>query len=196
MSARRQQVSDAAVEVLAAGGLRALTHRAVDVQAGLPQGSTSNIFRTRAALVTGVIDRLAERDLAFMHELRDEPGGPEDGFGAADMETVIALLVRATTAMIGPPMDRTTRARMILAFEDSVDLGPQHRGMLVALMGVLTELGHPDPGPAARAVIDYVDGMMFHALTLDTRSVEPDEMAWVLRRILVDPLAAPDEGGR
>jgi hypothetical protein len=42
---------DAAIELLGTEGLRALTHVRVDLRAGLPKGSTSNYFRTRAALL-------------------------------------------------------------------------------------------------------------------------------------------------
>ncbi|MFC7482775.1 TetR/AcrR family transcriptional regulator [Luedemannella flava] len=54
---RRDDLLDAAITVLGEGGMRALTHRAVDAAAGLPAGSTSNYFRTRDALLGAVIDR-------------------------------------------------------------------------------------------------------------------------------------------
>lgn len=65
MATRREQVLDAAVRVLGGGGARAFTHRAVDREAGLPPGTTSNYFRTRAALVDAVLDRLGELDQAM-----------------------------------------------------------------------------------------------------------------------------------
>ena len=41
--------------MLEADGGRGLTHRAVDRRAGLPQGSTSNYFKTREALLTAAL---------------------------------------------------------------------------------------------------------------------------------------------
>jgi DNA-binding transcriptional regulator YbjK len=195
MTGRRQRIGDAAVEVLATHGLRGLTHRAVDAAAGLPAGSTSNIFRTRAALITGVIDRLAEQDLAFVSELRQSAPDPDAGMGATDLDTVLSLMVRAATVMTRPPMDRMTRARMMLAFEEAADLGPQHRNMILALMGMLSELGHPNPGPAARAVVDYLDGAMLHALTMEARRVDPAEMRNVLRTLMSCELQPTDPLG-
>jgi AcrR family transcriptional regulator len=61
---RRQQIAEAALEVLAAEGARGLTHRAVDRAAGLPEGSTSNVFRSRAALLEGTLAHHAAMDLA------------------------------------------------------------------------------------------------------------------------------------
>lgn len=55
---RRTQLADAGLGVLAADGMRGLTHRAVDRAAGVPDGTTSNYFRTRDALVTALADRL------------------------------------------------------------------------------------------------------------------------------------------
>ena len=63
-SARTRQVGDAAIAVLADHGARGLTHRAVDQAAGLPPGTTSNYARTRAALLTLTLARIAELDAA------------------------------------------------------------------------------------------------------------------------------------
>lgn len=59
---RRQALSDAAATVLGREGLRGLTHRAVDAEAGAPTGTTSNYFRSRADLV----DAAAESALAAL----------------------------------------------------------------------------------------------------------------------------------
>ena len=61
---RRSTILDGALAVLAEQGMRGLTHRAVDAAAGLPPGSTSYYFRSRAALVAGCVQRLLEWDLA------------------------------------------------------------------------------------------------------------------------------------
>ncbi|MFE9634685.1 TetR/AcrR family transcriptional regulator [Streptomyces sp. NPDC006463] len=64
---RRTVLADAAIEVLAEAGMRGLTHRAVDREAGLPPGTTSAYYRTRAALLTGLVLRLVARDQAELH---------------------------------------------------------------------------------------------------------------------------------
>ena len=60
---RRVLICDAAIRVLAGTGARGLTHRAVDLEADLPIGSTSYYARTRQALLDLVADRLVEIDL-------------------------------------------------------------------------------------------------------------------------------------
>jgi DNA-binding transcriptional regulator YbjK len=59
---RLEVIGDAAITVIAADGMRGLTHRAVDRAAGLPVGSTSYYARTRAALLELTIARIVELD--------------------------------------------------------------------------------------------------------------------------------------
>jgi len=59
LSPRRRELLDAAVTVAARDGLRGLTHRAVDRQAGLPEGSCSAYLRTRAALQEALAEYVA-----------------------------------------------------------------------------------------------------------------------------------------
>lgn len=70
MMTRREDVTRAALEVFTAGGIHAVTHRAVDRHAGLPEGSTSNVFRTRAALIEALGRAITETRL--------EDGGVHD----------------------------------------------------------------------------------------------------------------------
>ena len=59
---RAKLVADTAITVLAEQGSRELTHRAIDRAAGLPEGSTSNLFRTRDALLAATLRRQVERE--------------------------------------------------------------------------------------------------------------------------------------
>ncbi|MFV2143392.1 TetR/AcrR family transcriptional regulator [Isoptericola sp. G70] len=59
--ARRHALSDAGIAVLAREGSRGLTHRAVDAEAGVPVGTTTNYFRSRESLITGLFDRIGTR---------------------------------------------------------------------------------------------------------------------------------------
>jgi DNA-binding transcriptional regulator YbjK len=69
---RRDRLADAAIEILASEGSRGLTHRAVDAQADQPPGTTSRYFRTRDALLRGVVERI--RDLHFADLARAPTG--------------------------------------------------------------------------------------------------------------------------
>ncbi|WP_337062578.1 TetR/AcrR family transcriptional regulator [Kineococcus sp. G2] len=58
---RWRQLTDAGLSLLAREGSRGLTHRAVDAAAQVPPGTTSNYFRSRAALLEGLVQRIGER---------------------------------------------------------------------------------------------------------------------------------------
>ena len=62
MPDRRTQLLDAALAVVADKGMKGLTHRAVDAAAEVAEGTTSNYFRSRAALVEAALDRLEHLD--------------------------------------------------------------------------------------------------------------------------------------
>jgi DNA-binding transcriptional regulator YbjK len=59
--ARRAALADAGLVVLGNEGARGLTHRAVDRQAGVAIGTTSNYFPTRDTLLGALGDRIYER---------------------------------------------------------------------------------------------------------------------------------------
>ena len=53
---------DAAIRVLGERGVRAVTHRAVDAEAGVSAGSTANYFSTREGLFAAIVERFSERE--------------------------------------------------------------------------------------------------------------------------------------
>lgn len=75
---RRRTIADAGLAVLAREGSRGLTHRAVDVVAQVPIGTTSNYFRSRDALIEGLVERIGERLAPSADDLerraKTEPG--------------------------------------------------------------------------------------------------------------------------
>jgi DNA-binding transcriptional regulator YbjK len=57
---RRNQILDAAIDILCDDGVGGLTHRQVDGRAGVPAGTTSNYFRTRQALLEATASRTVD----------------------------------------------------------------------------------------------------------------------------------------
>jgi len=57
---RRNQILDAAIDILCDDGVGGLTHRQADTRAGVPAGTTSNYFRTRQALLEATAARTVD----------------------------------------------------------------------------------------------------------------------------------------
>ncbi|GAA2928104.1 hypothetical protein GCM10010458_07980 [Microbacterium luteolum] len=72
---RRRIIADAGLAVLARDGSRGLTHRAVDAAAEVPTGTTSNYFRSRDALVAGLVERIGERLAPTTEDLERRAAG-------------------------------------------------------------------------------------------------------------------------
>ena len=160
----RERALEAAVELLGSQGVRALSHARVDDRAGLPAGSTSNWFRTRRALLAGVVDWMAERERA--------------DFDPAAMPTISGVdeLVQGLCAMTElqtGPFAARTRARYALFLElaDDPELGEPMRRQRVEFERwtehIVTSVGIPDPVPATRALMALGDGLLLHRLTVD-----------------------------
>lgn len=66
---RRPLLADAAITILARDGARGLTHRAVDRQAGVPEGTTKNYYATRDAILQAAAHRMADHHRAAVDQL-------------------------------------------------------------------------------------------------------------------------------
>jgi DNA-binding transcriptional regulator YbjK len=159
----RTRILDAAVELLGTQGLKALTHIRVDVAAGVPKGSTSNYFRTRAALLTGVVEWLAKQDLA---ELVRPPSPP------ADVGAFVALLAHSVEAATTASRPRTI-ARYVLFLEGTHN-EDRRRPLLAGracfrsfVETTMERLGSHDPAAAATAITAVGEGMIIQRMTVD-----------------------------
>ncbi len=68
---RRPLLADAAITILARDGGRGLTHRAVDREAGVPEGTTKNYYPTRHTILEAAAHRMTEHHRAAVDRLRE-----------------------------------------------------------------------------------------------------------------------------
>jgi DNA-binding transcriptional regulator YbjK len=68
---RRPLLADTAITILARDGGRGLTHRAVDREADVPEGTTKNYFPSRQALLEAAAHRMADLHRAAVDRLRE-----------------------------------------------------------------------------------------------------------------------------
>lgn len=166
MTSTRQRALTAAIDLVGQEGVRSLTHGRVDAAASLPAGSTSNHFRTRAALVSGVIERIAEAERADAEvpviRSRDD---------------LVSALVRMIEVQSGANAIRT-RARYALfleADEESVQpLRAQRLHMEAWVRSILDELGGARAQSRTPFLMALAEGVILHRLTVDPDApVEP-----------------------
>lgn len=159
---RIERSLDAALQILGEQGVRALSHARVDRTAGLPQGSTSNYFRTRQALIEGVASHLARRE--------------REDFGQAapllDRVAAEEAFTRLLEVQSGP-----FRTRTLARYTLFIDL--THSPELVAPLkdnrkifenwttATLAALGAKDPLGCTRFIMATLDGALLHRITVD-----------------------------
>ena len=150
---RRDVIADAAIHLVATRGLKGLTHRAVDAEAGLPPGSTSYYLRTREALLGACVHRMLERDLAARTAV---PAGTP----------TVELLLGMVLDLLG-----NRREELLARYEMSLEANrqPAFQAVLIEggtrLRGALAEVLKADGVPNAEAVAwpvaAMLDGLMY-----------------------------------
>lgn len=172
LSPRMRQILDAAMHVVAEQGMRGLTHRAVDREAGLPEGSCSAYLRTRKALVLALTQYVADSSTADVERL----AGQLEGCDPAD-ERAVELV---TTFLMGW-IDQRERlvARMELTLEASrdPDVAALFAGTRVRLLrlveGILDGRGKEHTAVRAATLVASFDGVLFGALPRPKRERRP-----------------------
>ncbi|MFD8981694.1 TetR/AcrR family transcriptional regulator [Streptomyces sp. NPDC059564] len=187
---RRTLIADTAIDLVAAVGLRGLTHRAVDSAAALPAGSTSYYFRTRTALIGACYRRLAELDLADLDGDAPAPASDRDAAAGA----LGALLHRWLTA---------GRTRQLARFELSLEaarnteleaeLHQAGLGARARAAAILSALGAERPQESAELLAAWTDGLLYDrlagALARSRPSPDPAELTDTARRMIDAALA-------
>jgi DNA-binding transcriptional regulator YbjK len=155
---------DSAVRVVAQNGLRGLTHRAVDREAGLPEGSCSAYLRTREALVRALTGYVAERAAGHVRDLADEMTGRALDDDRA-VETVSRLVLRWVDEreLLVTRLELTIQASRDPALAAAVD--SFRRDLVDLVAGVLTARGKPHGTAAAETLVASFDGVMIGALS-------------------------------
>ena len=167
LSPRRRALLDAAVVVTAGEGLRGLTHRAVDRQAGLPEGSCSAYLRTRAALQTALAEYVAAALTADVESLAV-------GLAACDgTDESAALTTRMFLRWLEHPELLLTRLELTLESirdEGLHDILVAGRARLVAIVApLMAAKGHAEPERRAEVLVASMDGVLLAALVKPAR---------------------------
>lgn len=180
---RRGWIADAALRVLEAEGGRGLTHRAVDREAGLPEGSTSNYFPTRGALLTAAMLGLVEFDRPVVRAMENlVPGGPYEPRRAAEL---VAEMIRG---MLSPERAPLAVARYELVLEArrrpefQAAFNEVRREFLLLTERLLPAAGCTRPREHAPELLALLDGLMVNQLFQPATELSEAEVIDYLER--------------
>ena len=167
LSPRRREILTAATTVLAQQGNRGLTHRAVDREAGIPEGSSSAYFRTRDALLGAlgdfVADRLAVDVEALGARLAGCPG---------DHERAVAEVSRLFSRWLEQPDLLAARLELTVAATRDPGLAErftQWRDDLVGMVREVLASAGKDGGGSAETLVAALDGVLLASLLQPAR---------------------------
>ena len=165
--------------------MRAVTHRAVDAEAGVAAGSTANYFSSRDALFAAIVERFSERERANFDEVAITlcPRSP------SELGRALAQVVRDSTAT-----ERTlTLSRYALLVESANN--PALREQMAAtgarvnawFTNWLRLVGSHDPDHHMHVIGNYATGLVLHQLAIPDPEFDPTEKLVALVEAMIGP---------
>lgn len=190
---RTRRILEAAIAIIAERGLRGLTHRAVDAQAGLPEGSTSGYYRTRLALLTGTAEFLRDQLLGGVeHAVGQIGSAPSD-------DLVIDAVVELLDGWLAEPAIIVVVAELKLEGLRTPEIDEAFAAWREELIDFVAQttarIGSDDPRLKATAVIAALEGVLLSAVAVPPES-RRDYLNPVVSSILGAMLAHSGESER
>lgn len=166
---RRESIADAGIRIIARDGVRALTHRAVDREARLPQGSTSYHAKTRASLLELIVETLATRTKidteALTADMKTRFDNDERRLTADHLATLLTGLVETLAARRD---DMRARYALILELDDAPDLHQKLTGdsdvssaARLTTTQALAKAGLPNSDAHVDELLSLTDSLVF-----------------------------------
>lgn len=158
MEDRRTLIADSAIEVVARDGVRALTHRAVDSEAGLPSGSTSYYCRTRSQLIGLTVDRLTALLRGYV-----EVSGIQD-LRSSDADDVLTTLTDMIAGLLADYRgELAARWALVVELTGELDTTDLVASLLDPsdLSGALESAGLRHPDTAALDLLTVFEGLLW-----------------------------------
>lgn len=186
---RRTLIADAALRVIAALGIRGLTHLAVDTEAGLPKGSTSYYCRKRVDLLRLTLQRLFDLDEVDMEAVKGElsSGGPH----------TVEQIARTVAEVLHMWLSDAHRGRTLARFElflavshepELRELNGKHMvGFVELSLAVAAAAQPPIPAEHAAATLMMADGLMLAVVRQGLPTPSVDDITTLILSVISGP---------
>ncbi|WP_405138431.1 TetR/AcrR family transcriptional regulator [Nocardia sp. NBC_01388] len=178
--ARRTALLEAAVEVIAEGGVVAATHRAIASRAGVPLSTTSYFFASIDELLAEAMELMVTRLIDSIEAISAEIAEQQLNLDELVERYVDYFLAVPTTFLAAEftiyvqcpyrPELQVLAHRMMAAFEE-------------AAKAVLAQAGAADPATGARAIIALIDGFALQRFAWPRGDADRDPLVSGLRAL-------------
>lgn len=180
---RRDALLEAAVRVFAEGGIRAVTHRAVAAEAGLPLAATTYYFASIQELVRDAIRHHVTSWIGSLQQLTDAPLDLADLADLGDTARVIDVVFTARgSAAAGLELS------LYLHAARDPELRGEASAALDALEGfmakVLQRAGVPGPEQLVAAITAQLAGVAIRRQSREDEQAEAQYLALALRNLV------------
>jgi DNA-binding transcriptional regulator YbjK len=187
---RRAELLEAAIHLIGAQGIEAVTHRAVAAEAGVPAASTSYYFRSKDELIHQALHTLAQREIERLRERREALGA-----GVGDLDVIIEALAAWIEEQLTPEGGVPLLAQYHLQLEAA--RRPEARAILEdwktgtdeLAQTAMARLGARDVRTAGILLVCAIDGLRLRLLASGHAPLTPGELRAVLRSLLTGLLA-------
>ena len=197
---RRQAILDAALRIIVRDGVRAVRHRAVAAEAGVPLSATTYYFKDIQDLITDTfalfVERSAEALSAFwasvegdLQAMAASLGRDDPGTRRALTDNIVELAIKYVQAQL------TSRREHLLAEQafrqeallnpSLVELAQRHRRILsLGVVHFFEVLGSKQPEQDAKVLTAIILQMEYQGLLDGAEHLQIDEMRGILSRYL------------
>jgi DNA-binding transcriptional regulator YbjK len=184
---RREALLQAAIELIAEGGLQCVTHRAVAARAGLPSSTVGYFFDSIDDLAAEALRAYMEREMADYRELGRAAGSVDRlvrlvGHRAVNVQLALAQVSSYLEAARNPAMR-----------EPAVQILDGFRTLAADL---LRSIGHPHPEAVSPAMVALLDGFMLAQLADRDTPLDPAVLIDAVYSLLTGFLLNPSEQRR
>jgi DNA-binding transcriptional regulator YbjK len=189
---RRAELLEAAIHLIGAHGLDAVTHRAVAAEAGVSPASTSYYFRSKDELIDEALNALATREIALLRARREALGEAR----AADLSEICEAL----SAWIEEQLTPTGRVAMLAQYQLQLEAArrPAARDILQDWKDgtddlaetAMASLGARDVRTAGILLVCAIDGLRLRLMASGHEPLTPEQLRAVVRALLVGLVSA------
>jgi len=183
-ASRRVQIADATIQILARGGIHGVTHRMVDRVLELPEGSTSNYFRTHIDLLANAANRLVQMDLQEVQwRVESIAAIPADAAARKFADKLAATILD----WLAPAKRERTLARCELFLEATRDdalndiMTQTTREFMAMNEDCFRLLGARRPAKAAVSLIHFILGTLYGQVILPASPSNSSDMKALCR---------------